>query len=257
MEKGTFQATKPPNIYGNNRHLTKDTNYTISYDANIGKNKTMHLPGVMNSYKDRFNETILETPTDISYRLIENTLGLQFYRAKKYESGYLGYGYGVQNFPYVLLMAGINEEIIEIGGTAFWGFTVNKASYEGEWDIALDNIPNEDEWDGSPLSDKYIKIKDLYIPNSYVGAVGHVSFFWEKFALNYAISVSMPWSINKIPVSKDEEADLAISFPYLLMQDIGISYTPNKIKYRLGVNQITGDFPGHYRGLSVQVAYGW
>jgi hypothetical protein len=40
------------------------------------------------------------------------------------------------------------------------------------------------------------------------------------------------------------------------MQDIGISYTPNKIKYRLGVNQITGvKFPGQYWGLSVQMAY--
>jgi hypothetical protein len=155
-------------------------------------------------------------------------------------------------------MAGINEKIIEIGGAAFLGFTINKASYEGEWDIALNNIPNEEEWDGSPLSDKYIKLKDIYIPHSYVGAIGHVSFFWEKFGLNYGVSTSLPWAIDKLPISKDEEADVAFDNTYLLMQDIGISYTPYNIKYRLGVNQITGEkFHGRYWGLSAQMAYGW
>jgi hypothetical protein len=249
VEKGTFQATKPPNIYGNNRHLTKDTNYTISYDANIGKNKTIYIPGVLNSIKDPLtNEIISETPADISYRLIENTLGVQFYRIRKYDFNdynyYFGYGCGVQNFPYGSLMFGLNEKFVEIGGAIFWGITIDKASYEGEMD-------------GAPINDRYIKLKNIYVLHSYSGAVAHASVYFKKIALSYSISPASPWIANELPVSKDEEADLAFAFPYLLMQDIGISYTPNKIKYRLGVNQITGDFPGHYWGLSVQVAYGW
>jgi hypothetical protein len=67
-----------------------------------------------------------------------------------------------------------------------------------------------------------------------------------------------PWLVNELPVSKGYDADISFWFPVLLMQDIGVSYTPYKIKYRLGVNQITGvKFPGQYWGLSIQMAYGW
>jgi hypothetical protein len=45
------------------------------------------------------------------------------------------------------------------------------------------------------------------------------------------------------------------------MQDLGISYTPNNIKYRLGINR-TGvlNFPdtyGHSFGASLEIAYLW
>jgi hypothetical protein len=76
--------------------------------------------------------------------------------------------------------------------------------------------------------------------------------------------VSSPWLVDELfayhnsSYDSDYNADLSFFFPVLLMQDIGISYTPYKIKYRLGVNQITGvKFPGQYWGLSVQMAYGW
>jgi len=264
VEKGTFQTIKPPNIYGNNRYLTNNFNYIISYDANIGKNKTMSLPEIINEHND-----FPHTSANIHYRLIENTLGFQFYCAmkNKYDM-YLGFGSGIQNFPYSLLIFGYNGKSIEIGGAAYWGLTIDKASYEGMWFY-------ESFWTASDWAshDEYIKLKDMRILHSYGGLTVYTSFYWEKFALNYSASISNPWLIKKLPVLHDEniyDADISFEFPFLLMQDIGISYTPNKIKYRLGVNQITSiKFPeqywepgqywgiGQYWGLSVQMAYGW
>ena len=112
VEKGTFQAIKPPNIYGNGQYLEEGKHNIISYDANIGKNKTIPLPGVMNSFGT-------ETPANINYRLIENTLGFQFYRIIKEEDDfYTGLGGGMQNFPYGFFMFGYNTKFIEFGGLA-------------------------------------------------------------------------------------------------------------------------------------------
>jgi hypothetical protein len=236
---------KPPNIYGNGHYLDEGKHNIISYDANMGKNKTISLPGVMNSYYSDADATTLETPANINYRLIENTLGFQFYRVTKEDMPlYTGFGGGIQNFPYGFLMLGYNGKPIELGGTAFWGLVINKASYEG-------SINNS-------YVDEYVKLENVYILHSYGGLVAHASYYWEKFALNYAASISNPWLVDKLPIPENGNAFVSFFFPYLLMQDIGISYTPYKIKYRLGVNQITGlRLPGQYWGLSVQMAYGW
>jgi hypothetical protein len=266
VEKGTFQAIKPPNIYGNSRYLTKDTNYIISYDANIGKNKTIYLPEIINLSTEAGGDVLPEMPANIYYRLIENTLGFQFYKTMKYNNLYTGLGGGVQNFPYGFFMWGYNGKYIEVGSVVFWGLAINNASYGGIWEYY-----SYDPWGGSPGGFKiftpaeretdqdendYFKIKKINILHSYGGLVTHASFYWEKFAINYAASVSNPWFVDELPASKSENADISFSFPALLMQDIGISYTPYKIKYRLGVNQITGvKFPGQYWGISGQIAY--
>jgi hypothetical protein len=266
VEKGTFQAMKPPNIYGNERYLEEGKHSTISFDANIGKNKTIQLPGLTNEYVCLIDgrKCLEETPANINYRLIENTLGFQFFGTiKDNDDIYMGFGGGIQNFPYGFLMLGYNREFMEFGGVAFGGLVSNKASYEGMWRYYSDNWGWNVDYDYY----EYIKIKDIKILHSYGGLVAHASFYWKKFALNYAASISNPWFlvdelyISPSPHSKDAAdyyADISFSFPVLLMQDIGISYAPNNIKYRLGVNQITGvKFPGQYWGLSVQVAYGW
>jgi hypothetical protein len=158
-------------------------------------------------------------------------------------------------------MLGYNREFVEIGGVAFYGLVANKASYEGMWgyynDFTLGFGPDTEYYE-------YIKFKDIKILHSYGGLIAHVSFYWEEFALSYAASVSNPWLVDELFAyhdssrDNDYDADISFSFPVLLMQDIGISYAPNSIKYRLGVNQITGvKFPGQYWGLSVQMAYGW
>lgn len=262
VEKGTFQAIKPPNIYGNSRYLTNETNYIISGDVNIGKNKTIPLPGITNEYTsciDR-NSCLQITPANINYRLIENTFGIQFHKTTKNSNYYFGWGVGVQNQPYGFVMLGYNGKIFEIGGATFWGLTVNKASYEGWW-YFLDDFTMGITSDTEIF--EHIKFKNVAILHSYGGLVAHASFYWEKFALSYAASFTYPWLVDELPAgfpynSKEKlhYADISFWFPALLMQDIGISYTPHKIKYRLGVNQITGvKLPGQYWGFSVQMAY--
>jgi len=252
VEKGSFRAIKPPNIYGNNSYLTKDAVNIISYDANIGKNKTIPLPGIMNLYNSR---ALPDTLADIHYRLIENTLGFQYHKVLKSKSDlYFGFGGGVQNFPYGSLIFGYNGKFVEIGGATYWGLTLGKASYEGIWD-----------WEtGGPLSSsdtQYIRLEDAYILHSYGGLTAYASLHLKKFALSYAASIANPWLVDELPAPigrSSSDPDISFWFPALLMQDVGISYTHHRIKYRLGINQITGiEFPGQYWGLSVQMAYGW
>ncbi|MDR2579733.1 MAG: hypothetical protein LBC85_01905 [Fibromonadaceae bacterium] len=259
VEQGTFQAIKPPNIYGNNRHLTKDTNYIISYDASIGKNKTIPLPGIMNQSQRVTSEIKLDgTPADINYRLIQKALGFQFSRVTKKEDFFMGFGGGVQNFPYVFFMLGHNGKFIEAGGAAFWGLTIDKASYSGEWGY----IDNFTMGITKPIEkyEPHFEQNNVSILHSYGGLTTYASLYWKKVALNYSASITSPWFLisNSLPVSSDYDADISFSFPVLLMQDVGVSFTPYKIKYRLGINQITGvKFPGQHWGLSVQMAYGW
>jgi hypothetical protein len=268
VEKGTFQAIKPPNIYGNGHYLTDETNYIISGningDINIGKNKTIPLPGITNEYTSCINgECLQKTSANINYRLIENTLGFQYYKATKNEYNYTGLGIGIQNFPYVFFTFGYNKKSFEIGGAVFWGLAIDRASYEGWWYYFE---PDAFSWGSDMEVFEYIKFKNNAILHSYGGLVAYTSFYWEKFALNYAASISNPWLVYELPADfilykRGAEEDLKYAnisfwFPALLMQDIGISYTPNRIKYRLGVNQITGvKFPGQYWGISGQMAY--
>ena len=251
VEKGTFRAIKPPNIYGNNRYLTKDTNRVISYDANIGKNKTIPLPGIMNLYQEIEGEELPETPANINYRLIEKTLGFQYYQVIKDNNNcYFGGGLGVQNFPYGFFIFGYNRNFVEVGGAMYWGLTIDKASYEGLWLYETGGFI-------SFLDTQYIRLENAYILHSYAGLTMYASLHLKKFALNYAASIANPWLVDELP-AHHRDADISFWFPVLLMQDIGISYTHHKIKYRLGINQITGvEFPGQYWGLSVQMAYGW
>jgi hypothetical protein len=268
VEKGTFQAMKPPNIYGSERYF--DVAYSqISYDANIGKNKTIPLPEFTNEYVCVTNDICLhETTANINYRLIETVLGFQFHIVLKdnalgTDDSYVGFGGGVQNFPYLSLMYGYNGEFIEIGTVAFWGAVMNRASYEGVAGYYREAYL----WHKESKYHEYTKWENRKCFNFYGGLVAHASFYWKKFALNYSASISEPWVLDDLPVifSDDEHtydtgyryADPSFSFPVLLMQDIGISYMPYKIKYRIGVNQITGvKFPGQYWGFSVQMAYG-
>jgi hypothetical protein len=272
VEKGIFQAIKPPNIYGNGRYLTKDTNYIISYDASIGDNKTIPLPGIMNKRMQVGDYDIPEMPANINYRLIENTLGIQFYKiAKDYNDYYLGWGIGMQNQPYGFVMLGRNGKFFEIGGAALGGLTLNEASYEGGWYYHVSYFRSHNAMFAKTLAEQgisddydkleYVKLKDVKILHLYGGITTYASLYLEKFALNYAASVTNPWIVNELLASKGDGshgADISFFFPVLLMQDIGISYMPHKIKYRFGINQITGvKFPGQYWGLSVQMAYGW
>ncbi|MCL2283973.1 MAG: hypothetical protein FWC26_11725 [Fibromonadales bacterium] len=279
VDKGTFQATKPPNIYGNNRSLEKKIKrHTISYDANIGKNKTIALPEITNRHHVCINDKVClyETPADINYRLIENTLGFQYSQIFKFGIPiYIGGGVGAQNFPYTFFTLGYNGNFMEVGGTAYLGLALNKASYEGTWSESYWDVNDSNYTIGSDCYSYYntngtfFRYKDVNMLHTYSGGVVHTSFFVKNFALNYAVSVSFPWTVTSIPYWEknaywekegytSREGAISFSFPLLLMQDIGISYTPHKIQYRLGVNQITGvKFPGQYWGLSVQVAYGW
>jgi hypothetical protein len=264
VDKGTFQTIKPPNIYGNSRHLEEGLHNTISLDVNIGKNKTIPLPGLVNKHTWCVDGEMClqETPANINYRLIENAFGFQLYQVQKETSNlYIGAGGGIQSFPYIFLMFGFNGDFIEIGGTAFGGLVQNEASYEGKHSY----VEPEEFCRMFGIEEHYFRFKGIKILHSYGGLAANASFYWKKFALSYAASVSDPWPIKQLPfVYSDEgevyenDADISFSFPVLLMQDIGISYTIYKIKSRIGVNQITGvKFPGQYWGLSVQVAYGW
>jgi hypothetical protein len=266
VEKGTFQVIKPPNIHGSERYFD-EIYFPISYDANIGKNKTIPLPGLTNKYVCVTDDICLqETPANINYRLVGNTLGIQYHIARKhlltYGDYYIGGGLGFQNFPYLTLMYGYNGEFTEVGTIAFFGPSIGKMNYEG-----MAGYYNEDK---GIKYHEYIEQNrsDLGVNGPHAGLVAHASFYWEKFALNYTASVSNPMFVNSLYIDYsnyksdfkiDEDpisGDISFSFPLLLMQDIGISYTPNKIKYRLGVNQITGvKFSGQYWGISVQMTY--
>ena len=259
INKGKFQAMKPPNIYGNNRYLEEGTHNSVSYNANIGKNKTIPLPGIVNDSFSVGGASPPEKPANINYRLIENTLGFQYYRITKEDDFYTGWGVGVQNFPYGVFMFGYNEENIEVGAAAYLGLSIDKSSYEGEWGYSDWWCCDENE---------YIRIKDLSILHTYGGINFYASYFWNKFAINYAASISNPWLVDELPIAVEgsvvnkrdveHDADISFWFPFLLMHDIGISYTPNNIKYRLGINQITGiEFPGQYWGASLEMAYLW
>lgn len=262
VAKGKFQAIKPPNIYGNSRYLEEGTNNSISLNANIGRNKTIPLPGVVNDAFSVGEASVSKMPANLNYRLIENTLGLQYYRITKGDDFYTGWGLGIQNFPYGVFMFGHNEKNVEIGGAIYLGLSIDKASYEGNWGYYQDGFMIDTEYD------EYIRLKDLSILHTYGGINFYASYFWDKFAISYSGSISNPWLVDELPVATErsagternveEEADISFIFPFILMHDLGISYTPHNIKYRIGVNRIVGiKFPGQYWGANVEMAYLW
>jgi hypothetical protein len=247
LENVTVDVAKPPNIYGIAKFLDKTDNRSLSMEYSAGKsNAIIPLSGNI-----RVGEAIQVEEANVNYRLLDNSFGLQYFSNVKSESDlYAGWGVGFQKFPYVFGTIGVNKEYFEIGVAILLGYSSSeKISYDG---YSVDE-------EGKMLEDPYFS-EEKYRCSLYSGAYLYTSFYFKRFALNYAASASYPTDnyiyrengcFNAFP-----EEIFFFDFPALLMQDIGIAYTNNHIRYRVGLNQITGvKFPGQYYRGTVHTAW--
>jgi hypothetical protein len=178
---------------------------------------------------------------------LDNSFGLQYFSNIKTDSDfYFGGGFGYQKFPYAFGTIGINQEHFEIGAALLLGYSSEKISYDG---YSVDE-------DGRKLKDGNFS-EERYRCSSYSSAYLYTSFYLKHFALNYAASVASPiadeiYNDNSCLGGLFRDKIFSFDFPVLLMQDIGVAYTNNHIRYRVGLNQITGvKFPGqYYRGTA-------
>jgi hypothetical protein len=241
VKNATADVAKPPNIYGNASLLNKRENRSISMEYSAGKSDAIiPLQGDV-----KVNQKIQTEDANINYRLLDNSFGLQFFSNTKTESDfYFGGGFGHQRFPYAFGTIGINKEYFEIGVALLLGYSSEKISYDGYF-------VNDDMKRGSDISE------ERYQCSLYSSAYLYTSFYLKHFALNYAASIANPidsdiYSNNSCIGGLFEDKIFSFDFPVLLMQDIGVAYTNNRIRYRVGLNQITGiKFPGqYYRGTA-------
>ena len=239
-----FDVTKPPNIYGNNAEMEAGSHRNVSVEYNAGSNDVI----IPLSGHVIIDNAVQEEYAEINYNLINDVFGLQYSFAKKYDNDfYLGNGLGFQGFPYAFLSAGINKKSAEFGTAVLLGYASQKIDYSGYY--------KDDE--GNKTSNFY---ETMYNGDIYKGAYFYTSFYFKRFALNYVASISNPMGdeIEEEGCSFICRTILSFDFPALLMQDIGIVYNNNRIKYRVGLNQITSfKFPGRYYSASFQVAWGW
>jgi len=235
------EIDKPPNITGNSKELKSGKNLTLSFEKVIGnKDAIIPLEGEI-----KVDGQVQLEESSASYRLVNDVWNLQFYRIEKNESGfYNAGGGGFQGFPYVFLGAGVNKAFFDLGGAALFGFAIQAMENNGLYETNDGKM-----WGYSSISNKL---------SYYAGAYIHANFYISRFALNYIASITSPTSNNVCGFGDECEKSFTFDFPYLLMQDIGIAYTNNKIKYRIGINQITGaEFAGQYWGTSFQAAWLW
>jgi len=241
LRTATVDVTKPPTIYGNNRALEAGDHNSISLEYTKSNNNiTAPIYGYI--------QTEGEQGFSADYHLIEDTWGLQFNVVNKGKNDlYAGAGIGAQGFPYAFLNAGLNKKSFELGSAILFGFRSSKIYYEGDY---------EDE-DGKIIG-SFCRKKYLWSAGAYL----YTSIYFERFALNYVASYTMQDKTFSHYYDGSgflgSSVDVYLKTPNLYIQDIGVVYVNNHIKYRIGLSQ-TGsyDFPRRYYGTSFQAAWLW
>jgi hypothetical protein len=245
IKNASVEVAKPPSIYGNATMLKPGVNHGISLEYSMGNNDAIiPLPGQVKVN----GETQTEEKSNISYHLIDRIFGLQYFSVIKHpllstNNFYGGGGLGIQTFPYAFINFGVNKEHFEIGTAFLLGFPVQLINY-----------------DGYEVDEKGIQQGDIEdsIDNcsTHTGAYIYTSVYFQHFALNYAASISKSVDNEVKDCGSFGGPLFYFIFPSLLMQDIGVVYTNNHIRYRIGLNQITGfSFPKKYYRATIQAAW--
>jgi len=244
LKNASVDVTKPPVIYGNNRALEAGTHNSISAEFTTSSNDiTTPIHGYVKS-EEGHPEFLAD------YRLMDKTWGLQFNVVNKKENGlYTGVGIGAQSFPYVFLNIGLNKKHFEFGSAVLLGYPSLIMDYEGDY-----------ENENGEKTGSFNRTESFGSINAYLYAS---VYYFERFALNYVISYT-PQSNNYSLGDQclfggcDIVAKIYLNTPDLFIQDIGIVYINNHIKYRIGLSQIRSyELPKHYWGTSFQVAWLW
>jgi hypothetical protein len=245
IENASVDVAKPPGIYGNATMLKPGINHSILLEYSAGNNNAF----IPLSGQVKVNGEIQTEETNISYRLIDKILGLQYFFTSKADESLSNFygrgGLGFQKFPYIFVSFGTNREHFEIGTAFLLGFSTQFINYDGYY-VNEDGVWQED------INDR------IRHCSTHMGTYLYASVYFQRFALNYVTSIS-----NSVNNEVYENCDSFLSrplfyfdFPSLLMQDFGIAYTNNHIMYRIGLNQITGiHFPGQYYRTTFQVAW--
>jgi hypothetical protein len=241
LKNATLEARRPPNIYGNNKTLEAGNHISVSAEFTASDNN-INMPV--------YGYAKLGDRQEISadYSLIDDSWGLQSYFINKRKNDfYFGGGVGFQGFPYAFLNIGLNKKDFEVGHAILLGVGSLKLDYEGYYE-------NEDGENAGDFSNtEYSGNMSAYLYTSV--------YFFERFALNYVLSYTIHpsnFSHNYEDNSCVFECKVDINFntPDLYIQDIGIVYAGNHIRYRIGLNQIRSyKLPKRYWGTSFNVAW--
>ena len=261
VKNGSSTVTKPPVIYGNVKELERGLNHRILAEYNLGnKNAAIPLEGALKMSaipNDNKNSGDLksvyhsqEEPMNFIYELQNNNFGMQYFLTNKYDNFYYGSGAGFQDFPYAFFDIGVNKKYFEIGAAFLIGYDWQTIEYDGYF-------VNEEGDTHDPFEESKTN------SGAYFGAYIHSSIFLKPFALNYSASISRARSDLLYEDGCGFMSDMfpgycteyTFDFPALIMQDIGIAYSYQKIGCRISLNKTTdSNFKKSYFGTNFQVA---
>jgi len=254
---GKFQAIKSPNIHGNQRYLDKGEYKSIYLVGNHGGNETVKLNGINNNSLQGEEYSLPDSIANISYRIINTTAGIDWSKVYKKEAGYYGFGFGGQPYPYVYGKMGINEKYFEIGSSILIGVSSDEATYDGEV------IWTNNQLDGSWEEREIVDVKKANLLHTFTSASISSSVFAKGFSLNYVGTIGWPWGLLSELPSKSTKGgegkyEISFDFPYLLSNDIGISYRFGSVSIGVGYNQIVGKmFEGRYGSVCGNIGYNY
>lgn len=252
---GKFQAIKSPNIRGNQQLLNEGKNYKVSIEGNYGSNKNVKLNNVRNTSFNGDEFSLPDSAANISYRMINTVGGINISVMNKKKIGFYGMGLGGQPYPYIYGMVGFNDDFFEIGSSLLIGLSNDNASYSG------DVIWTENQIDGSWEEFDKINENDIEIIHTFTSATFFTSLFTNGISLNYVGTIGWPWGLlDELPAknkyNENNDYNISIDMPLLLMNDISVGYKYNAISITIGYNQIVGQkFDGRYSSISGNIGY--
>ena len=255
--EGDFEARIAPATRG--AEFAMDSGSTVrrlSVAVRPMKNKSIDLVNVWNKEvyvcdlegeckaTDDYDLKLDERKADIDYILKSFPVSIDFEWMNKFEMVYTAYGFGLDPLPYAKASFGFNFRYGEIGATAFWGLDYGKASYKYEGVFVSGGcimcVSPEPKYTIGENSDSYLHFRG--------GIGGYASLFLGPIALVYAPSLTKPWLWRDDLEGKAfqgiepmDDYDISFTFPWLITNYFGITYTHNKVaQFRAGVSIVNG-----------------
>jgi len=246
---GEFQVFNPQYYTGNTHELKDSKNASVSAGAAIGGNTSIRLPGMQNIgvNQDDPYDFLPDSSANIKYRMIMNSLFLNFEYQNKQHVRIVGAGLGLAPYPYVYGKLGINAKYFDLSVNSLAGINFNNASYSGE------ALKDNHTFAGQYWIKTDINRKNDVVVHSYFSFGLNNSFYFKGFALSYTGSIVYPMGL----LNDIENQDLSIKFPNIVSQEVYASYFfGNKYTASMGVGQITSSkFKEELYSVNMKIKY--
>lgn len=214
LGRGEFDVNSHPNFTGVGKDAPKQSKMrSLTLSGTYVHKDKVHVDKLWNDVSSKRDESVelVDSKVDFDYRFKGIPVAFNFTSLSKGNICLSGYSLGLDPFPYVRYIFGMNRPFFELGVFGDVGFAWNSGSYT----YLMHSMPP-----GISLVDYYTEgeKKDRLYNHVSANFGGFASFYIGSTSINYSPSLYAPWRTSEL-----DDSDIFFDFPKIVMQYVGLS----------------------------------